>query len=285
MDVLTVVFQGNTELLAQREHLDRGCLFVPDPEPMPETLADIIVCVCAPDGASAELRARVLQVVPGTGVALGFDDPPAARRLLDAWLEKAARGAPSSGNTVVCWARASGLPPPSAERSSGIPSAAPPATPPGTDEEDGPETPAAELPDEKPPGLLVDQIRAMSAQQRMHLAAHGDRTARLILLKDANKTIQTFVLQNPHITIDEVRYLAAFRQASPEALQMIAGHREWSQNAGVIAALVRNPKTPLGVAVRLLDRLAQTELRRIAKSNDVPRGVVLAARKKVGGVP
>jgi hypothetical protein len=285
VDVLTVVFQGNTELLAQREHLARGCLFVPDPEPMPDTLADIIVYVCAPDGSEAEFKARVLQVVPGTGVALGFADQQAARKQLDAWLERAARAAPSSGPTVVCWGRASGLPPsPTPRPVSARPPPAAEEVPAEADADADADADAA-LQEEKPPGLLVDQIRAMSSQQRMHLAAHGDRTARLILLKDPNKTIQSFVLQNPHVTIEEVRYLAAFRQASPDALQMIAGHREWSQNAGVVTALVRNPKTPLNIAVRMLDRLSQTELRRVAKSNDVPRGVVLAARKKVGGTP
>jgi hypothetical protein len=49
----------------------------------------------------------------------------------------------------------------------------------------------------------------------------------------------------------------------------------------VVLALVRNPKTPMGSAVRLLDRLPEQELRRLAKSPDVPRGVQLAARKRI----
>jgi hypothetical protein len=129
--------------------------------------------------------------------------------------------------------------------------------------------------------LLYDQIKAMGSQEKIRLALHGDRAARLILLKDVNKTIQTFLLQNPRITIDEVRYLAGYRQASPDALQAIAAHREWGQNANVVAALVRNPKTPATIAVKLLDKLAVTELRRLAKGNEVPRAVQVAARKRV----
>jgi hypothetical protein len=61
----------------------------------------------------------------------------------------------------------------------------------------------------------------------------------------------------------------------------IATHREWSQNQGVLAALVRNPKTPPITAVALLERIAPAELRRLAKSSEVPRPVQAAARKKV----
>ena len=289
MDVLTIVLSGCAELLAQQQHLARGCLFVPVPDPLPTVLADVLVRLQAPNGASAELKARVLQIYGTAGMALGFDDAQAARRQLAPWFEAAACTPTTSRATRVVWGS---TPPPGPS----VPPARaePPAVPippttavlPGAseppDEEPEPALPAEEIvPDEKQAGPLIDQIRAMNTQQRMHLAAHGDRTARLILLKDPNKTIQTFVLQNPHVTIEEVRYLAGFRQASPDALQLIAGHREWSQNAGVVTALVRNPKTPLSSAVRLLDRLSETELRRLARSNDVPRGVQLAARKKV----
>ena len=274
MQALTVAFRGQAELLLQRAHLQRGCLFVPLPDPAPETLHDVWLTVEAPNGEAAAWAARVLQVYEGLGVALGFDDPEPVRAQFEAWF-----GAPAveAGPTEVWWSEAVPTiapPPPAAEAAS--PSAAEPTVAPASDPGTDPEAPA-----EAPPALLADQIRAMTTQQRMHLAAHGDRAARLLLIKDPNKTIQAFILQNPHVTLEEVRYLAGSRQASPDALQMIAGHREWSQNAGVVAALVRNPKTPLGSATRLLDRLPQQELRRLAKSNDVPRGVQLAARKRV----
>ena len=129
--------------------------------------------------------------------------------------------------------------------------------------------------------LLFDQIKAMSSPEKMQLALHGDRTARFLLLKDVSKGVQTFLLQNPRITIDEIRYIAGYRQANPDALVSIAAHRDWGQNQGVLAALVRNPKTPTMTAVKLLDKIAATDLRRLAKSTEVPRAVQAAARKKV----
>jgi hypothetical protein len=109
---------------------------------------------------------------------------------------------------------------------------------------------------------------------------HGDRAARLVLVKDVNKTVQTFLVQNPRITLDEIRYLAGFRQANPDVLATIGAHREWGQHQGIVAALIRNPKTPTSTALKLLDKVAVSELRRLAKSNDVSRAVQAAARKR-----
>jgi hypothetical protein len=96
--------------------------------------------------------------------------------------------------------------------------------------------------------------------------------------------VQTFLLQNPRITLEEIRTMAGSRQSLPDVLQSIAGHRDWSQNPGILTALVRNPRTPVPAAVRLLDRLPEQELRRLARSNDVPRGVQTAARKRLSGI-
>jgi hypothetical protein len=125
----------------------------------------------------------------------------------------------------------------------------------------------------------------MGSQEKFRLALHGDRPARLVLMKDVNKSIQTFLIQNPRITLDEIRYLAGFRQANPEVLGSIAAHREWGGNAGIVAALIRNPKTPTTVAVRLLDKLPIAELRRIARTGEAPRAVTIAARKRVAAAP
>ncbi|MBI4917391.1 MAG: hypothetical protein HY825_16250 [Acidobacteria bacterium] len=286
MDVLLIDFRGTRELLAQREHLGRGCLFVPEPAPAPAELADVLLRVRAPHGEVADFRVRVLQVYAGAGVALELCDAAAARRVLEAWFASVSRLAASSEPTRIGWLKeAEAAPMPASPGPAEGVACAPavelggvPAVP--TADEVSPPAPG-EGAGEKPSALLVDQIRDMNAQQRMHLAAHGDRAARLILVKDPNKTIQTFLLQNKHITIEEVRYLAGSRQASPDALQTIAANRDWVQNPGVVAALVRNPKTPQSAAVRLLDRVGETELRRLAKSGDVPRGVQMAARKKL----
>jgi hypothetical protein len=257
--VLTVIFQRGSDLVAQEAHVSRGAFFLPVPDPPPEPLAEMVLRVEAPAGGSVEIPVRVVQL-SRTHVALALVDAASARPAL-APLFAAARAAPAGEGAIwIHWGR--------------------PPDPP--EEEKAEKDEGADLrPTQAEDALLYDKIKAMGSQEKMQLALHGDRSARLLLLKDVNKTIQTFLLQNPRITIDEIRYIAGYRQANPEVLVAIAAHRDWGANQNVVAALVRNPKTPVPTAVKLLDKLPVTELRRLAKSNEVPRAVQAASRKRV----
>jgi hypothetical protein len=129
-------------------------------------------------------------------------------------------------------------------------------------------------------GLVSERIKSLHASQKMALALSGSREERFHLLRDPNKTLHVFVLRNPRIGVDEVAWAAKQATLSPDALKMIAEHREWSANATVCVALVRNPKTPLPLALRLLDRIPMTEVRALAKGGARDQ-IVHAARKKV----
>lgn len=257
---LTVFFERSTDLVAQRGNLAQGGLFLPWVEPAPEPFAPVELVIVGPGGQVAELPARVVHIAEGAGVALAFADAPAARQAIEALLAGPARG--EGGPVRVQWGRVEGT-----------------ATAPSEPAFDGELEPALE----PESATLYDQIRTMNHPEKVRLAMHGDRAARLILMKDPNKTLHTFLLQNPRITLDEVRFLAGYRQANPEALKMIGDSRDWSQHAAVASALVSNPKTPTQTSLKLLDRLPQSELRRLAKSEHTPRAVQLAARKRVVG--
>lgn len=130
-------------------------------------------------------------------------------------------------------------------------------------------------------GNLRLRITRMSSLEKQDLALSGNRLERLALLKDSNKTLHTLVLKNRKITSEEVRMLAAFRNANPQALQKIAANTEWARDGRIVTALVGNPKTPQQVAIRLLDRLPTAELRRLARATDVPPAISRAARRKL----
>jgi hypothetical protein len=270
--VLAIRFDPPSALVPQQAYVDKGALFVPPPDPLPEPFAEIVVRIEAGPGRAVEVPARVVQMSP-QGIALAFADLDAARAALRPLFEAVGSPAPASPSPrpTVAWSPAGAAPASGETRD------------PGANAEEGSDGPGGggvALPEGDDP-LLYERLRTMSSQEKIHLALHGDRSARLLLLKDVNKTVQTFLVQNPRITLDEVRYLAGFRQANPDVLATIAAHREWGQNAGIVAALVRNPKTPSSTALKLLDRVPVGELRRLAKSGDAPRAVQVAARKRV----
>jgi hypothetical protein len=302
--VLTVIL-GHSDLVKQRAHLAKGALFLPEPEPAPEPFLEILLRVENAAGLHVELPGRVLQILEGRGIAVSFDDLSGAKAKLAKFFDAAESAASRGGEdeaTFIFWGReapVSQQPAHSTEPPSGadehtlrkISVAAPafatdPAPPPPPDETPAldvipraPSTPSdLELNDT---AKLEAEIDEMSVNQKMQLAMKGDRTARSLLLKDPNKNIQSFIIQNPRITLDEVKYLAGYRQANADVLNAIAAHRDWTQNPGVVAALVRNPKTPGPTAVRMMEKLPMAEIRRLAKSNDSPPAVAAAARKKV----
>jgi len=261
--VLTLRFESADKLVEQASHVQQGGLFVPCPEPAPEVPSDVRVHIESALGSPVELAARVVQVFP-TGMALTFVDAPAAQAELAPLFEAARAAGDAGGAVVVEWLAELALD--------------------AIETDDGPELLINDIAhEEKREGTLFDQIRAMSVPQKRNLSLKGERAARLLLIKDVNKTLQTFLLKNPRITIDEVKLIAGDRQANPEALKIVSENRTWLQNPAVATALVRNPKTPSTIAVRLLDRLPFNELRHIAKSGGAGRAVVQAAKKKVIG--
>ncbi len=131
-------------------------------------------------------------------------------------------------------------------------------------------------------GNLRLRITRMSSLEKQNLALSGNRLERMALLKDSNKGLHTLVLENRKITSEEVRMLAGFRNANPQALQKIATNSEWLRDGRIVTALVGNPKTPPQVALRLLDRLPNAEIRRLARATDVPPAIARAARRKLG---
>lgn len=250
---LTVQFSRSDDLTAQELHLfDGGGLFLPPPEPPPEPFQELRLHVVPPLGLPGELRVRVVQVQEGDHVALVPVEPEAANRTLAPMFDTARRHMDNDGEPpVVYW---------------GSPRSRAAAR--GADDDDE-------------PGTLHDRIRAMSTAEKRKLALRGDRAARMILARDTDKNLHTFVIQNPGITLDELRFIAGHRQTNPETLKLIASKREHIQHLSVVSALVSNPKTPTPLAVRLLDRLDWKEVRRLAHSGNTPPAVATAARRKI----
>jgi hypothetical protein len=128
---------------------------------------------------------------------------------------------------------------------------------------------------------LRAQITTMNVGQRLKLALKGNRDARTILIRDSNRLVQRFVLQNPRITEEEVIALCKNRSAERELIETIAKRKEWIANYQIKLALVTNPKTPLPVAVRYVGTLLPRDLRLLAKSKNVPHAISSIARRIV----
>ena len=123
-------------------------------------------------------------------------------------------------------------------------------------------------------------IQDMSVAEKMDLARKGSKEERTILMRDANRLVQMAVVQSPKITDAEVLQVAGNRQVDDEVLRFIASKREWLQNYQVTVALTTNPKTPLALALKLVNGLRARDLDLRARSKGVPRALVIAAQQR-----
>jgi hypothetical protein len=126
---------------------------------------------------------------------------------------------------------------------------------------------------------LYNQILHMTVGERLKLALKGNREARVILIRDPNRIIQYFVLQNPRITEDEIIAIARNRNLEGEILRKIGDHKNWARNYQVRLALVTNPKTPLATAIHFVSSLRERDIRFLAKSKNVSATVATQARR------
>ena len=122
-------------------------------------------------------------------------------------------------------------------------------------------------------------LSSMSILQRMKLAMKGTKGQRAQLIRDSNKLVAAAVLSSPKLTESEVEAFAKMGNVSEDVLRTIAMNRSWSKNYGVVAGLTRNPKTPPGISMQMVQRLNERDLKMLAIDRNVPEAVRLAARK------
>jgi hypothetical protein len=133
------------------------------------------------------------------------------------------------------------------------------------------------------PSVQRAPSHAQLQAQKIQEALHGDKNQRMAILREQNRLLIAYVLKNPQIGMEEVLFVAKSSTTAPDLLSYIGNKREWAERSDVAIALVRNPKTPVAIAIKLLDFINPNELRNIAKLGNVRDQISSAARKKVVG--
>ena len=136
---------------------------------------------------------------------------------------------------------------------------------------------AEEASEEADPRVLA----GLPVIDRMKLAMRGTREQRAQLIRDSNKLVAVAVLSSPKLTEAEVEGFSRMANLSEDVLRIIATNRSWVKNYNVVAALTRNPKTPIPLAMGFLQRLNERDLKKLSMDRNVSEPIRLAARKFV----
>jgi hypothetical protein len=140
---------------------------------------------------------------------------------------------------------------------------------------------ADDAPSDETSQATVLRVAALSIVERVMLAMRGSREERAILIRDPSKLVALSVLSSPKLSDSEVESFARMPGISDEILRTIANTRAWVKSYPVVVALTRNPKTPPAVAMNLLSRLNDRDLRVLSTDRNVADVVRVTARKKL----
>ncbi|HEX9188621.1 MAG TPA: HEAT repeat domain-containing protein [Vicinamibacteria bacterium] len=129
----------------------------------------------------------------------------------------------------------------------------------------------------------VQKIYRLNTAEKLITALKGTREERAILIRDPNRLVSMGVLGSPKVTEAEIESFSAMKNVSDQVLREIGHHREWTKRYTVINNLVRNPRTPIGIALTMVPRLNPRDIKGVAVDRNVPEAVRKQAQKFVKG--
>ncbi len=137
---------------------------------------------------------------------------------------------------------------------------------------------AAALPQE---GDMRTSLGQMPLPAKLKLAMFGNSTCRALLINDPNKLIQRAVLKNPRIGIAEVEMFSKNNNLSDIVLRIISDSSEWTRSYLVKLHLTVHPKAPADISLKWLRYLQVSDVKKIARSKNVPQLIAITARKRL----
>lgn len=126
---------------------------------------------------------------------------------------------------------------------------------------------------------FTQQVLKMNVSQKIKLAILGNKEARTMLLRDGNKLVAMAAIQSPRITESEVFGQAGNKTCNADVLGYIYNSREWLKSYQIRFALVKNPKVPLGIAMKFMMLLQEGDIRDLSRSKNVPGTIQTQAKQ------
>ena len=141
---------------------------------------------------------------------------------------------------------------------------------------EAPATPAAQGDPKKE--NITRRIMKMSVSEKIKLATLGNKEARTILLRDANKLVCMAAATSPRITDGEILSLANSRTVNADVLRYVYSSREFLKNYAIKISVVKNPKVPLPTALKLMLTLQEKDIKELARDRNVPQTIQAQAK-------
>jgi hypothetical protein len=126
---------------------------------------------------------------------------------------------------------------------------------------------------------LFQRIVRMTVSEKIQAALKGNAEERAILVRDPSRLVATTVLKSPKLSDQEIESIANLRNVHDEVLRIIGTHREWTKTYGVALALTRNPRSPTGISLTMMNRLVNRDLKNLSNDKNIPEVIRRSAKR------
>jgi hypothetical protein len=126
---------------------------------------------------------------------------------------------------------------------------------------------------------LWNQLQFMTVGEKVQLAFKGDKMIRMFLVRERNRLVAQAAIRNPRMNENEVEQIAGMRNVDEEILRIIGSKRDWTAKYPIAIALLKNPKSPVGVVLPLINRLTLRDLKGLKDDKGISEVVRAMARR------
>lgn len=126
---------------------------------------------------------------------------------------------------------------------------------------------------------LFQRIVKMTVAEKIQAALKGNTEERAILVRDPSRLVASSVLKSPKLSEQEIEGFAKLRNVQEDVLRIIGNHREWVKAYPVAHALARNPRTPTGISLTMLNRLVIRDLKNLGIDKNIPEVIRRSAKR------
>ena len=132
--------------------------------------------------------------------------------------------------------------------------------------------------------LLLQRLPSLTVGEKITLArAAGGQVLKALRSENDSRVVRSF-LDNPRTVEEDVLFLVNRPRAGAPLLEMIAQDVKWNTRKEIRVALLRNPHTPLAVALGFIGKLTAQDLKVLSADPKVPLAVRRTIGRKLGGV-
>jgi len=132
--------------------------------------------------------------------------------------------------------------------------------------------------EKKKKSAVIDFTR-LKLSQKIRLATFGNEYCRFNLIRDGNRLVAMAAARSPKIGDKEIVAAAASKAVHADVIRYISTRREFLRIYSVRLGLVTNPKCPPQESMRLVTTLMLNDIKKLAKSRNVPNSIQVTARR------